>query len=232
MREFEPASIYVRMLKNWLCAGRWYVAIGVVLFATITWSIIPAIPLLETCKERDARWLGWLLQIVGFFIIAWGYVSDARKNGRLTPKRWLKQFPSPFAARVASGSMNASEDGSDTFSAGGFVTQSVTAFSTIEERLTALEANTKTYFDAIQVQIIEIKSKQSNLAGEFSELNSNMKVSTHSLSEKIDDSVSGKVQLNLFAVALFLVGITVATLSPEIASFVGETMSCSKSLFD
>ena len=230
MRKLLPPSQYLKMLSAWIWLGRWYAVTLLVLVATICWlAWVPPFGLLGDCKERDARWLGWLLQVIGFLIIALGYNRDAKQHERLSPRRWIAQFPRPFAGKIVSAS--ASSISLAMGSARGMVIHNTTSTSSIEERLTALEANTKAYFNETSAQTSELRATLSGLRRDFDDHRNNMSNTVSSLGERIIESVSGRVQLNLFAVALFLVGISVATLSPELASLAGFDTSCANPLF-
>ena len=230
MSKLIPPSRYLRMLCAWIWLGKWYVAIILVVVATICWlAWVQPFGLLGHCKERDARWIGWLLQAAGFWIIAWGYNRDAKQQERLSPRRWFKQFPSFVAKRPAIASAGGFIE--LTGSARAIVINNTTTTSTIEERLAAFEANTKAYFNETSIQTSELRATLSCLRRDFDDHRNKMSNTVSGLGDRIVESVSGRVQLNLFAVALFLVGITLATLSPEIASGVGFDASCSQPLF-
>ena len=151
------------------------------------------------------------------------------RHERLRPWRWLKQFPSFVAKRPAIASAEGFIE--LTGSARGMAIHNTTTASTIEERLVALEANTKAYFNETTAQTSELRATLSGLRRDFDDHRNNMSNTVSTLGERIVESVSGRVQLNLFAVALFLVGIFVATLSPELASLAGFDTSCAKPLF-
>jgi hypothetical protein len=230
MRKLMPLSEYFPLLLHWLWFGRWYVAIILLPFLSLFWiTLVPAMPWLGNCKERDARWIGWLLQAVGFIIVAWGYNSDAKQNERLSLRRWLSQFPRPFFGRILESRAVAFGE-SNTFGRG-MIVKSISSSLTLEERIAALETNMKTYFDEVTSQVADVRMQHSNLSNRFNEYSTSTTANIDGLKESIAESVSGRVQLNLFAVALFLIGITIATLSPEVAAFSGNEVSCSAPLF-
>ena len=229
MRKLVSPSKYLQMLWEWICLGKWYVLVILLSGMTVYWLILlPPFSFLGYCKEREARWLGWLLQVIGFLIIAWGYNSDAKQHERLRPLRWIAQFPKPFAGKIVS--VSAVSIGLASGSARGMVIHNTANTSTIEERLAALEANAKAYYNETSIQTSELRKTLSELRRDFNDHRNKMSNTVGNLGERIVESVSGRVQLNLFAVVLFIIGISVATLSPELASYFGFEASCSQPL--
>lgn len=231
MARLRPPRAYFSLLRNWLWSGRWYVAtILILVAATIGATSLPELDVFGKCREREARILGWLLQAIGFLILAQGYIADAETHHRLTPKAWLVNMPSIWVPPPITLHANNILTGAAVLGRVR-ITQAVGPEATETERIAALERNVSVLFSEVDQNSSEVFERIQKLRLEFDTLGTSLNTQITDVNSTMVNAVSGRVQLNLFAVALFLFGITVASLSPEIASMLGYPPSCAGALF-
>lgn len=206
------------------CVGvRWYVLgvvflVGLLIFFRSQWSVFG-------CVEQDIRLGGWLLQLIGFIQVASGLRNTERAFGKPSPLERVKEYITNFPARkvrgvtVNVGAANATVSGCGV----GVVARSN---PTLEQRIEDIE-------NAVGLLKEQTVKLQQDLSRETSRLDEKMteKVGelgkrANEIEERLEELMVGASHVEWFGVGLFILGITLASASPELASLLGHPSSC------
>ena len=207
------------------CVGvRWYALVvvflvGILIFFRSRWSVFG-------CVEQDIRLSGWLLQLIGFIQVANGLRTTEMAFGKPSPLERLKAYFANFPAReVRSVTVNASGAAVATMSghgAGVVVRSNPTLeqrVEDIENAVDQLEKNTGKLRLDLSRETSRLDEKMSEVAGDFRER-------VNEIEERLEDLMIGTSHVEWFGVGLFVLGVTLASASPELASLLGHPSSC------
>lgn len=219
---FRPAIDILRDMLRWIWDGRPYLALPLVpLFIAALMFLMP--PILE-CKERDARFLGLALQLYGFSKIVLLYNREAHRAGGNSFQNWWKNRPRLYRRSVHVVTGTGFSNGTSFASADAFVTAGPNA--SIKHRLQILEQGQTLLREQVAREVTKLRSDFQETSQSLRSANSDLEREFREVKRGSEASASHNARLNLSAVAFFLTGVAVATLSPEVATFLGYEMSC------
>jgi len=221
--EYLP-KLFRHIVKG--CVGvRWYV-LGVALLASLliffwsNWSMFG-------CIERDLRLSGLFLQLIGFIQVANGLRKKEKAYKKLgfieRVKEYFANFPIRKGRTVTVG-----------VGTGGVTAQSsVGAVGVVSRKNPTLEQRVKDNEEAVK-QIKETTRKlEQFLSREMSRIDTKiaqnigeLKDQANKIEKQLEELMVGSIHVEWFGVALFIIGIALASASPEIASFLGHPRSC------
>lgn len=176
------------------------------------------------CKERDARILGLTLQLIGFVGLVLIYNRDAHKSEGISLQNWWRSQPNlrrkSVVAMTSAGNLTAK--GTST----AYFPGSLGPNTPIDARVRMLEQDLQALREQMAIEVTNLKYGIQE-ANEIDRTNLNaIDTKLETLKNETRLSTSSNATLNLVAVTFFLAGVTIATLSPELATILGHDMSC------
>lgn len=176
------------------------------------------------CNERFIRWIGLVLQLLGFVTVAWGLrnlLKEFKNLGFITVlQNYLDSFPlhpPKTHSREVRITVQSSLSASGVVIRGDSIEAHVEHLKSEIERLDAKLGQVT----AAQQETEERLVKQ---AAEYDKILKNLK-------DSLENLATGGIPLELCGVVCFVIGVFLATGSPEIASFFGYDFSCQKPFF-
>jgi hypothetical protein len=221
--EYLP-KLFRHIVKG--CVGvKWYVFGAVLLVSLFTffWSNWSAFG----CIEQDVRLAGWLLQLVGFIQVANGLRNTEKAFGKPSILERTKDYLSSFPTRKA-------RNVTVNLGTGHFTTQaSVGGVGVVIRNNPTLEQRVEDIENAVE-QIKKTTGKlRRDLSHETSRIDtkinrnvSELKDQANKIEEQLEDLMVGSIHVEWFGVVLFIIGITLASASPELAWLFGHPRSC------
>ena len=220
-KELKKFHIWRRQVVTWMAHGLKN-AIPYAILLAILFGIVYFDGSITNCKEQDIRWIGLLLQIIGFTIVV--LQLDSRRRLFSKPsffsriKDYWKSFPSPFektvdiAVHASSGVPSVSANlrtspGPDT---------------TVEGRIKILESE----IEELRQQLAETNRTLGDHKAESKrssdKIREEMKLGDRNLANLIDEAVVGGISLEWIGILYFIIGIILTTASSDISTHLGK----------
>ncbi|WP_271573087.1 hypothetical protein [Bradyrhizobium sp. CCBAU 11361] len=212
------AANYLSKLTVWLFSARPLVAIVAAIAVVVLASILAT-----SCHERQIRFSGMVLQLVGVGLVAVG-LRDTRKAFEDQPTiwGWVTLFLSRRPSWRPTNQVIQAEGISASVSFGSArIRQSPALDSSIEQRLTMLERQYSALFDEVGILAGKLQTKLDEVEGTLSVERNERRQADLQAREQLRKAVAEGIPLASVGVIAFLVGITTGTASPEIASLFG-----------
>jgi hypothetical protein len=223
----------MRRTWNWFTQGGWlWLSIVLMVVGVHLFSLERAF---FGCKERDFRFVGLFLQVLGFMTVAAGLHDVGKQAGAQMSLQGLRDYFAnhPFQRtpqRIVSASLVAS------ISLSGGHARGYTAAapgSSIEQRMEKLEETVV----SLHKEVGEVGEAQRNQKSSFetaikSEA-AERKEADANLAHTLNTLIGGGIHLEWLGVSYFLTGVILATAAPEMASlsWLGGEPSCSGTLW-
>lgn len=213
------AAKFARDLAKWIWSAPIVIALAAALLVVSSVVILAA-----ACLERQFRLSGMVLQLLGVLVVAVG-LRDTRRAFSDLPTTWksIKQF---WARRPRFGPHNRIVGasgivvGSSSISARGTVRPGPNA--TLEERIRKLQEQYERLFDEVGALTNETRSKYKELTTALKTERNERTSADLRNRDQLKKAVAEGIPLEVIGVVFFLLGITAATASPEIASWFGS----------
>jgi len=211
----KPLWVYVKECVAYLWLGiraLWPLWIGIVALVAV-WFIL----LNLGCQEKVIRLIGMLLQLGGVATVAKGLGDSGRlfKKPNFLEKIALlfKEFPRRrVTIRTGSGRVVAS---APTGRGRGSVLPGPN--TPLERRVELLEERTKSLFSEVDILEGKLRAQSDELTLKMTEEVTKRKAEHRALEEKLETAVIGNIHVEWWGVFFFIVGIILASASPELA---------------
>ena len=230
-KEFKAWRVWVLEIINWLVRGigrGLYKALPYLLLIGIVCFLVLVLDPISSCKERDIRGIGLVLQIAGFGMVAW-QLTDLRglfdkPSFSSQVVSYLKTFPSRYVKTVNVRVQISA--GTPTVSARLRVKAGPNAplkrrVEVLEKTVESVEGELRTIRDTLNRHKTDNKKA---LAEVREEIGSRVTV----IKELIDDALIGGMHFDWVGITSFVMGIGLATVAPEISVGLGYGSSCSQ----
>lgn len=238
MNETKPSSPldqqFKRRLRLW---GKWLlegfigicpILIFIILLLTVIMVFKPQIVSLG-CREQGIRILGMILQLLGFGGVAYGLRQASnlfQKTSSINKiKEYFKRFPSP---KNQTTHLRASNITSTSEVTSPRLTQTAGPKATLEYRIGLLETQSKEQNERVGDLEGELQNAKSKLKNTI-DLEKEERVSGDIETKKMmAEAAVGGIHIEWYSLLCFVIGIILASASPEISSFFGHLSSCTK----
>lgn len=224
-----PWRIYWPRLGKWLwrgIKGSKYVLFF--LFAALVVGLVILSPeYVPGCREIGMRWFGAGLQLLGFATVALG-LSDAGKQfgkpswfSRIA--RYFSEFPTRKGRII---SAHATAFGSVNVFGQGRVATWPSSTMTPEEQLKVIIENLKGLHNVIGEIEGSIRTAKHELGTQITERFNELKEGEKEAKRLLEEAFVGGLHIEWWGIVLFVVGIILASTSPEIAYLFGFSAGC------
>lgn len=221
--EYLP-KLFRHIVKG--CVGvRWYV-LGALFLASLliffwsSWSVFG-------CIEQDLRLSGWLLQLIGFIQVAKGLRAKETVLQKLgiieQAKEYLANFPTRKVQNVTVGAGTGRVTVQSSVGAVGVVIRNN---PTLEQRIEDIENAVEKIKETTGKLGQDLSRETSRIDTKINRNMGELKDKANEIEQKLEELMVGSIHVEWFGVALFIIGITLASASPELASFLGHPRSC------
>ena len=221
--EYLP-KLFRHIVKG--CVGvRWYV-LGAVLLASLfvffwsNWSVFG-------CIEQDIRLAGWLLQLVGFLQVANGLRDTERAFGKPSilerTKEYLSSFPTRKVRNVTVGLGAGHVTAQASVGGGGVV---IRKNPTLEQRVEDIENAVEQIKKTTGKLRQDLSRETSRIDTKINRNVGELKDQANKIEKQLEELMVGSIHVEWFGVVLFIIGITLASASPELAWLYGHPRSC------
>ncbi len=179
------------------------------------------------CREIGIRWVGAILQLIGFGTVGWGLWKAERQFGRPTLLKRIKGFFAEFPkwrVKVVTGHMSAIE-GADFF---GHARASVWPAPNMphDEQLKMIWANLRGLDRVVSETETNLLKAKNELGEQIKERYNELKAGEAQIKGQLEEAFVGGIHIEWWAVILFCVGVALASTSPEIAYLLGFPPGC------
>lgn len=224
-REFRGLRIWGNQVLSWTVHGLKNTVLYALLVA-ILFGLVYFDGAIFNCKEQDIRGVGLLFQIIGFTLVVLKLVTRRKLFQKPSffarLEAYFGGFPSPFAktfnieARMTGvgGTMSASlgvKGGSN---------------ATLEERIEMLESEVEALNEKWRKTDRALRDHKIESKRSFDEVRQEIKTGDNKLEKLIDEAVVGGIGLEWIGILYFTVGISLATASSEISTYLGFLGRC------
>jgi uncharacterized protein (TIGR04206 family) len=178
------------------------------------------------CVEKDFRLLGMLLQLVGVLTVAKVLIDSGRLFKKPTFRERIAQYFKRFPRRHVPihGSLSAQEEGHDIARVRVFVSPSPD--TPLEKRVEMLEEKTKNLFSEVDELGEKIRAQSDGLALKITEEVTQRKAGQRAFEEQLESAIIGGSHVEWWGVIFFIVGIILASTSPELAGWLQSSGNC------
>jgi hypothetical protein len=208
-------SLWVRLLFFWMTEPvprRIGLAILVVVLAL-------GFTLRGGVTEREVRFVGLLLQILGIGTVAWGIRKTRALFGRPTLvgqfHAWLRRVP-VYGGRVVFANVNITIPGA-SLHARGYASATVGPDASLEARTEALEKTVKLINERIDHTQNEMDQKFRSQADLLRQEEQTRTRDDQAIHEKLEASETGGLDISAIGALWLFVGVMLRTAAPEIA---------------
>ena len=225
-KEFKGFLVWGRKVAIWAGSGCKASFLYLLLLGVLCCIFFIDLPLIE-CKEREVRWVGIVLQIIGFCLVGWQLIKISRQFG--VPSFWSRiatywrKFPSPFnkniehAVRIS---------GKVSFNFDTRVKAVSGPHATLEKRVNFLESEIKDLQGDLNKVNSTLNSQKDESRKSLEELRSDTAKEMEQIKELLNNAVVGEIHLDWIGFFYLLAGIVLASGSPEIAGMAGYEVGC------
>ena len=180
------------------------------------------------CKERDIRWLGLLLQVLGFVVVA-RQLTTLRRLFRkpsflLRITNYWGSFPSRYIKKIAV----AANVVSGPATVAGSISVKASANAPLEKRVELLESEIGGVKQNLSRVQTALSSHQTASRESMDQVREEIRTGIEKLEKLMDQAVVGGIVLEWAGIIYFLAGIVLATGAPEISVLLGYTRQCSQ----
>ena len=225
-KEFKGFLVWGRKVAIWAGSGCKASFLYLLLLGVLCCIFFIDLPLIE-CKEREVRWAGIVLQIIGFCLVGWQLIKISRKFGvpsflsRIAT--YWRRFPSPFKKNIElavgfSGTMSGNFDARVKVVPG--------PHATLEKRVNILESEIKDLQGDLNKVNSTLNSQKDESKKSLEELRSDTAKEMKQIKELLNNAFVGEIHLDWIGFFYLLAGIVLASGAPEIAGMVGYEVGC------
>ena len=222
---FSRLRSWTSQVVLWIARGLQY-TILYVLLAAILFAIVYFDVAIANCKEQDIRLVGLLLQVVGFTIVVLQLVTRRRlfRKPSLVARlaAYLKRFPSLSAKTVIIGG----HVGAVVGTTAARLRVKSGAETSLEQRMEILESEVEELIENLRKVSSALSDHKAECGRSFDEVRQEMTAANSRLEELIDEAVVGRIELEWIGVLYFIVGISLATASSEVSTYLGFLEQC------
>ena len=225
-KKFKRFLVWGRKVATWLDRGFKASIFYLLLLGVLCCIIFFDLPFIE-CKELEIRWVGIVLQIIGFCLVGWQLIKISRQFGvpsflsRIAT--YWRKFPSPFnkniehAVRIS---------GTVSFNFDARVKAVSGPHATLEKRVNFLESEIKDIQGDLNKVNSTLNSQKDESRKSLEELRSDTTKDMKQIKELLNNAVVGEIHLDWIGFFYLLAGIVLASGAPEIAGMVGYEVGC------
>ncbi len=224
-KEFKGFLVWGRKVAIWACSGCKASFLYLLLLGALCCIFFIDLPFIE-CKEREVRWVGIVLQIIGFCLVGWQLIKIGRKFGvpsflsRIAT--YWRKFPSPFNKGIK----HAVVLGKVSFNFDTRVTAVTVSHATLDERVNFLISEVKDLRGDLNKVNSILNSQKEEGRKMLEELRSDTAKEMNQIKVLLNNAVVGEIHLDWIGFFYLLAGIVLASGTPEIAGMVGYEVGC------
>ena len=214
----KPRWVYLKQSAAHLWLGicalwpLWVVIFSLVAF----WMILVCFG----CGENYIRWLGTALQISGVITVAIRLRGAERLFGKATIRERVSIYFNNFPRRHVSNQIITAQGISMAASTGkARVSIAPGPDTTLKRRVEILEDETKNLFVAVEELGTNLGAQSKELALKINGEIAERKASHRSFEEQLKRALIGDIHIDWWGIIFFIIGIILASLSPEISDF-------------
>ena len=212
MSQFESLTRFGRFVILWL--GEVYLAW--MLLATLAIALL--FGFWPPPSEHSVRVSGWVLELCGLFTVAWGLRETRRQFGRpgigFLVRAWWSRRPR-LGGKVVTASATASL-GAMSAAGRAYGWRNVTANATVEERVSALEANVKDVNDRVNTALRELDQEVRTRGEAVKTERSERQHAIQQVERKMEAVETGGLSLSAVGIVWLAVGLTLSTIPVEL----------------
>ena len=229
-KKFKGFGIWVLQIVAWVIRGLRHIFPYLAL-VLIVLSIAYFDGSITECKEQDIRWIGLLLQLIGFVIVLRQLNSRLRLFRKPSFLLRMKKFIEKFPSRHNKIFNLSSEAVSVTLSASRpELTINLSREASVEERIDVIEHEIKDVKKHLREMEELLGRNKAENQEEFDAVHGKIEAGHKELKRLIDEAVVGGVNMEWAGIVYFMVGIVLATISSEISLFLGHGRQCDLSV--
>ena len=225
-KESKGFQIWGRKVAIWVVSGCKASFLYLLLLGVLCCIYFIDLPLIE-CKEREIRWVGIVLQIIGFCLVGWQLIKISRQFGvpsflsRIAT--YWRRFPSPFKKNIE---LAVGFTGKASFNFDVRLKAVSVLHATLEKRVNFLESEIKDLQGDLNKVNSTLNSQKEESRKSLEELRSDITKDMKQIKELLNNAVVGEIHLDWIGFFYLLAGIVLASGAPEIAGMVGYEVGC------
>jgi hypothetical protein len=214
---------YVFRMISWL----WSIPVVQVFVAAAVFSSLSF--LFSNCVERKIRICGMVLQLLGAGTVIFSLLGAQRAFEDLLPLKRLRQLWSKrprFSEQprvISAAGLSAGVSGG-----GARMRVDLSPDAALPDRVKMLEQKFNSLFDEVGALDAQLKAAKQKFSQDLQSEQRERKRGDQNTREQLKRAIAESLVVQLFGATLLIIGIIMATASPEIASYLGYSSVCSE----
>lgn len=232
VREAKSRSGRFIAFKAWIYQVAWWSIGGLLVFGLLASPAVFVFPLylgfeILQCAEQHLRAVGLLFQIAGFLLVAVNFSRLLKLFEKPSVfaqiSLYFKNFPSLRAEQYFA---NANPINVNMSAGTPMVRAKLGPGSSIQQRVQELEARMDSAEDEIGEIHQIIDGVRSDTRNSIKELKTRNEQSNKRTNDLVEQAIAGGMHSNWVGIYCFVVGVSLATMAPEVSSLLGTTNTC------
>lgn len=178
-------------------------------------------------RENHIRLLGMVLQLVGFLFVAKGLRDSGALFEKLTVRESMALYFKSFPRRSVTNHIISAQGISASASFGsGRISVLPGPNTPLEKRVEMLEERTANLFSAVGELEGKLRAQSDELTLRITEERTEREAEHKAFGKKLERAVVGGIHAEWLGLIFFIVGIFLASASPELCGLLGNTGNC------